>query len=131
MISGEFFDSEFCNVRYVEKDNVVFLTWKKFCRLDNYRTPTTFALDLLSRHPGSNFIVDARNGFEDDKEDVAWGFQTLLPLMSKTNCKYVIFIMNEVNEIEEEMDLWTKEFMKYFKTKKVKSYDGAIRAMKA
>ena len=25
------FDSEFSNVKYIEKDNVVFLTWKKFC----------------------------------------------------------------------------------------------------
>ncbi|MDT3427763.1 hypothetical protein J2Z22_003339 [Paenibacillus forsythiae] len=36
--------------------------------------------------------------------------------------------MNEVNEIEEEMDMWTKEFMKYFTVKRVKSYEDAVES---
>ena len=120
------FDSEFCNVTYVEKDNIVFLTWKKFCCFDDYRTPTTFALELLKQYPNSNFVFDARNGFEDDKADVEWGFSFLLPEMAKTDCKYVVFIMNEVNEIEDEMDMWTKEFSKYFIVKKVENYLEAV-----
>jgi hypothetical protein len=121
------FDSEFCNVRYISKDNIVFLTWKKFCCYDDYRNPTMFALELLKKYPNSDFVVDARNGFEDKKEDVEWGFSVLLPAMSKTDCKYVVFIMNEVNEIEEEMDMWTKELMKYFTVKKVKCYEDSAK----
>lgn len=34
------FDTEFCNVRYVEEDKVVLLTWKKSACGDNYRRPT-------------------------------------------------------------------------------------------
>lgn len=124
------FDSEFSNVRYIEENNIVFLTWKKFCCYDNYRNPTLFALELLKRYPHSNFVVDARNGFEDDKADVEWGFSVLLPAMSKTDCKYVVFIMNNFNEIEEEMDMWTKEFMKYFTVKKVGSYPEALQVIK-
>lgn len=120
------FDSEFCNVKYVADDNIVLLTWKKFCCYDDYRNPTTFALELLKKYRNSNFVVDARNGFEDEKDDVEWGFSVLLPAMSNTDCKSVIFIMNQVNEIEEEMDMWTKEFMKYFTVKKVASYEEAI-----
>lgn len=120
------FDSEFCNVTYIEKDNIVFLTWKKFCCFADYRTPTTFALELLKQYPNSNFVFDARNGFEDDKADVEWGFSFLLPEMAKTDCKYVVFIMNEVKEIEEEMDMWTKEFSKYFIVKKVENYSEAV-----
>jgi hypothetical protein len=123
------FNSEFCNVKYIEEDNLVFLAWKKFCCFDNYRKPTTFALELLKQYPNSNFVVDARNGFEDEKEDVEWGFTILLPAMSKTDCKNVIFIMSEVNEIEEEMDMWTRELMKYFSVKKVKCYEDAIKAI--
>ncbi|MHC1685920.1 MAG: hypothetical protein AB6733_23820 [Clostridiaceae bacterium] len=123
------FDSEFCNVKYMKEDNVVFLTWKKICSYDDYRNPTTFALELLKKYSNSNFIVDARNGFEDEEEDVKWGFSVLLPAMSKTDCKNVVFIMNEVNEIEEEMDMWTKEFMKYFMVKKVKSYEEAVKSI--
>jgi hypothetical protein len=121
------FDSEFCNVRYISKDNIVFLTWKKFCCYDDYRNPTMFALELLKKYPNSDFVVDARNGFEDKKEDVEWGFSVLLPAMSKTDCKNVVFIMNEVNEIEEEMDMWTKELMKYFTVKKVKCYEDSAK----
>lgn len=49
--------------------------------------------------------------------------------MSNTDCKNVVFIMNKVNEIEEEMDMWTKEFRKYFTVKKVKCYENAVRLL--
>lgn len=123
------YDSEFCHVEYRERDNVVFLAWKKFCCQDDYRTPTMFALKLLEKHPDSNFVADARNGFEDTKEDVAWGFSVLLPAMSRTGCKHVAFILNEVHEIEEEMDMWTKEFMRYFTVANVRSYEDAVRSI--
>lgn len=123
------FDSEFCNVQYIKNDNAVFLTWKKFARIDDYRKPTLFALDLLKQYPNSNFIVDARNGFEDDKEDTKWGFSELLPNMAKTDCKYVVFIMQNSADIEEEMDMWTKEFGKYFAVIKAESYEEAISKM--
>ena len=119
------FDSEFSNVKYIEEDNIVFLTWKKFCCNDDYRNPATFALELLKKYPNSNFVVDARNGFEDEKQDVKWGITVLLPAMSKTDCKNIVFIMKEVNEIEE-MDMWTKEFTKYFTVNRVKSYKDAV-----
>jgi quinol monooxygenase YgiN len=123
------FDSEFCNVKYVEKHNVVLLTWKKFCCFEDYRKPTTYALDLLRRFPKSNFIVDARNGFEDVKEDVEWGFSTLIPQMAETDCKYVVFIMSRIENIEEEMDMWTREFGKYFGVCRADSFEDAIKAM--
>jgi hypothetical protein len=123
------FDTEFCNVKYMEEDKVVLLTWKKFSSFDNYRRPATFALDLLREYPGSSFIVDARNGFEDEKEDVEWGFSFLIPNMAKTGCTKVAFIMNEVSDIKEEMDMWTKEFLKYFRVDKVDSYEKAIQKL--
>ncbi len=121
------FNSEFGNVKYIEEDHIVLLTWKKFCCFDNYRKHALFALELLKQFPGSNFVVDARNGFEDDKEDVTWGFTVLLPAMAQTECKYVVFIMEDFNEIEEEKDMWTKEFSKYFIVKKVRNYEEAVR----
>lgn len=124
------FNSEFCHVEYIEKDHIVFLAWKKFACLDQYREPTTFALNLLRQHEGSHFIVDARNGFEDDPRDIEWGFSFLLPEMSKTSCQFVCFIMNELNEetIGEEMDMWTKEFGKYFAVTKSTDYDSALQS---
>ena len=121
------FNSDFCNVRYVEADRVVLITWKQFCRLDAYRQPTLFALELLRRHADSSLVIDARNGFEDDKEDVAWAFAVLLPAMAETSCKAVAFVMREVNDIEDEMDLWGAEFAKYFEVHRAASYHEAVK----
>lgn len=35
------FDSEFSNVKYMSEDNIVFLTWKKFCCYDDYSVDVT------------------------------------------------------------------------------------------
>lgn len=121
------FDSEFSNVTYIEEDNIVVLTWKKFCCFDDYREPTLFASRLLKMNTGSSLVIDARNGFEDEKEDIEWGFQILLPDMAKSSCQKCIFIVNEIPEIEEEIDLWTAEFKKYFQVFKVQSYVDAVR----
>lgn len=40
---NEIFDSDFCNVQYIKRDNIVLLTWKKFCCADDYQKPTMFA----------------------------------------------------------------------------------------
>lgn len=120
------FDSEYSHVEYIAADNIVLLTWKKFCSKNNYRNPTTFAVDLLNRYSGSNLIIDARNGFEDESDDVKWGFSVLLPAMSKTDCQVVVFIVNEVNDLKTEMDMWTREFRKYFIVKQTVNYADAI-----
>jgi quinol monooxygenase YgiN len=123
------FDSDYASVTYVEKDNVVLLVWKKEAHLDHYREPVSFALELLRNHPGSNFVGDARNGFEDDKRDVEWGFTYWLLEMAKTSCKFICFIMNEVNDIEDEMEMWMLEIGKYFAVTRTQNYEEAIKSM--
>lgn len=123
------FCSEYAKVSLMEEWHVVFLQWKKPAYLDNYREPTTFALKLLQDNTGTNFVIDARNGFEDDERDVEWGFGYLLPEMAKTSCQCVCFIMNQVNDIEEEMDMWSIEFGKYFDVIRVETYEQAVDAM--
>lgn len=124
------FDSEYCRVEYKEVDNVVLLTWKQFACFENYRAPSNFALQLLKEYTDSQLIVDARNGFEDEKEDVEWGFKVFLPALAQTGCKQISFIMNEVNEIEEEMDMWTKEVGKYVAVYRANSYENALYKMR-
>jgi hypothetical protein len=46
--------------------------------------------------------------------------------MAKTGCKKVGFIMNEVNGIEDEMDMWTKEFRKYFTVDQADTYEKTL-----
>jgi hypothetical protein len=123
-------NTEYANVKYIMEDNVVLIQWKKEAHLDDYRTPASFALEQLRTHKNSHFVIDARNGFEDDKRDVEWGFHFLLPEMAKAGCKHVGLIMNEVNSIEEEMDMWTKELRKYFSVHRNVSYEDVICSMK-
>ncbi len=123
------FDSDFANVKYMKAENIVLLTWKKEAHLEDYRSPTLYALELLRTHLHSNFVVDARNGFEDDKRDVTWGFNFLLPEMAKTSCKFVSFIMHEQNDIAEEMDMWTLEFGKYFAVTRATDYISAVSSI--
>ena len=76
-------------------------------------------------HKGCALIIDARNGFEDEPEDVAWGFTEFIPQLAQAGCTRVVIILDETNDIEDEMDLWTKEFQNYFKVDRTTSYEGA------
>ena len=123
------YDSDYATVEYIEKDNIVLLVWKKEAHFDNYRKPTTYALDLLRQHKDSQFIVDARNGFEDTKEDTLWGTTYLLPEIGKTTCKYICFILNNSRtDIQDEMDMWTIEFGKYLAVTKAENYEEALKS---
>lgn len=124
------FESEFAKTEYIEKDGVVFYIWKKEAHFDNYRKPVTASLDLLREHKDSIFIVDARNGFEDVKEDVEWGFTFFLPELKKTGCRIWGFILPEVSDIEGEIDLWTSEIEKNFVVIRAESYEEIIRKAK-
>ena len=122
-------NNDYAKDEYWEDCNAVCLAWKQFSSGENYRTPTTYSLELLKEHADSDFIIDARNGFEDDKEDVEWGFSFLIPNMSKTTCKHCIMIMNKANDIQEEMDMWTNEFLKYFTVTHVATTEEALTAL--
>lgn len=121
------FENEFAKIEYIEKDNVVFHVWKKECHFEDYRKPIMESLRLLCEHKGSIFIADARNGFEDAKEDVEWGFSYFLSALKKTGCKVWGFILPEISEIEGEIDLWTKEIQKNFKVIRATSYEEILR----
>ena len=101
------FESEYAKSEYIEKDNVVFHVWKKEAHYDDYRNPVMASLEMLRQHEGSIFIVDARNGFEDVKEDVEWGFTYFLPELKRAGCAIWGFILPEESDIEGEIDLWT------------------------
>jgi len=39
---------------------------EKFCRLEDYRRPAHFELELLQEHPGCFLVIAARNGWGSD-----------------------------------------------------------------
>lgn len=99
------FESEYAKCEYIEKDNVVLHVWKKEAHFDDYRNPVIASLEMLREHKGSIFVVDARNGFEDVKEDVEWGFSYFSTWG---------FILPKLSNIEGEIDLWSREIEKNF-----------------
>lgn len=123
------FESDYAKCEFVEKDNVVLHTWKKEAHFDNYRKPVEASLKMLREHEGSVFIVDARNGFEDAKEDVEWGFSYFLPELKKTGCMVWGFILPEESDIEGEIDLWTKEIEKSFRVIRETSYEAIVNML--
>ena len=125
------FESEYAKIEYIEKDNVVFHVWKKEAHFDNYREPVSASLEMLRAHNGSIFIVDARNGFEDVREDVEWGFTYFLPELKRTGCTIWGFILPEISEIEGEIDLWTKEIEKNFMVIRAEKYEDIIERIKS
>ncbi len=129
-MSAKMFENKFAKVEYIEGDNVVFHIWKKEAHFDDYRKPVTASLELLREHKDSVFIVDARNGFEDTKEDVEWGFDYFLPELKKTGCRIWGFILPEVSDIEGEIDLWTREIEKNFKVIRAESYSDILSKIK-
>jgi quinol monooxygenase YgiN len=123
------FKSEFCEVNFITSANVVFLKWEKFCQGEDYRKPLCYVLTLLENNKNSNFIVDARNGFEDDKADVTWAFHEFIPQLAKAGCKLTCFIVNQDDDIKEEIDMFTEEFMKYVMVEKVLSPEEAFHKL--
>lgn len=122
------FQSDYCTVSFIEEDTLVLLTWHKACSGPDYRTPVNYAVELFHTNPAcTKLVIDARNGFEDDPADIHWGFNTFLPALSQTSCKEVYFIMDAVSAIEEEMDLWTLEFKKYFAVSRICAYSEALQ----
>ena len=108
------YKSEFCDVEYNEKLNIVFVTWKKFCRHDDYRNPLLHALEIMREHDGCQYVADTRTGFEDDPADTQWIFDVFLPEAAKTSCKMIIFIIDKDNSLKEELEGQAVELKKLF-----------------
>jgi len=106
--------SNCCNVDYHQGLNVVLVTWKKFCRGDDYRTPLLHALEIMRTHKGCQYVADTRQGFENEPADTAWVFNTFLPQAAQTDCRAIIFIIDPGNALEDELEGQAQELRKHF-----------------
>lgn len=121
--------SDFCSVEYNENENVVLLSWKQPCSGEQFREPEKYSLELLEHYQGSSLIIDVRNGFEEEKEDIEWEVSEFIPKMSQTDCKYVIFIESKEKEIKNLVKKWRKEFENYFTVLKTLSIQDAFQEL--
>ena len=102
--SEKIYLSEFCDVFYVEEKNVVLVHWKKYCELEQYRTPLELALKVIKEHPGCNYVADTRDGFEDNPLDTKWVADYFMPKAKEYGCETIYFIIDSNNSLKEELE---------------------------
>ena len=97
------YSSEYCDVSYNEKHNIVFVKWKKFCCNEDYRNPLMCALDIINKHK-CDYVADTRTGFENIPEDTKWVADYFMPKADEYGCKCIYFIIDENNSLKEELE---------------------------
>ena len=97
------YESDFCDVSYIEEKNLVFVEWKKYCEFDTYRNPLMSALQVIKEHR-CNYAADTRNGFEDNPEDTKWVADYFMPTASKYGCQTIFFIIDKDNSLKDELE---------------------------
>ncbi len=107
------FESSFCKVSYLEKQNAILCEWKKFCKNQDYQNPLEYGLELLNQYSATTWITDTTNGFENDEADSKWLIEEFIPKTIDSTCKNIIFIMRDDSPLKEEI-LFQKEALSKF-----------------
>ena len=95
--------SEYCDVNYNETYNIVFVKWKKFCCMEDYRKPLEFALDIIKQYK-CDYVADTRDGFENILEDTKWVADYFMPKAAEYGCRVIYFIIDENNTLKDELE---------------------------
>lgn len=95
--------SEYCDVNYNETYNIVFVKWKKFCCMEDYRKPLKFALDIIKQYK-CDYVADTRDGFENIPEDTKWVADYFMPKAAEYGCRVIYFIIDENNTLKDELE---------------------------
>ena len=89
---------------YLSDKNVVLVHWKKYCELEEYRTPLEHALRVIKDHEGYNYVADTRDGFEDNPLDTKWVAECFMPKAKEYGCKIIYFIIDKANSLKDELE---------------------------
>jgi hypothetical protein len=92
------------DVDYLPLYNAAFVTWKKFCRGDDYRNVLRHAVEVIAAHPGCNYIADTRNGFENEDADTGWVFNVFAPEAHRAGCRHIFFIIDQAGTLKKELE---------------------------
>ena len=117
------YKTKFCKVNYLEKQNAVLCEWQQLCKGNDYREHLEFGLELLLKTGATTWITDTTNGFENESEDTQWLIGEFLPKVLQTNCKKIVFIMEQDSPLKEEIDAQAVALGEYFEVLQVKSLE--------
>ena len=96
--------SEYCEVGYQEKYNVVLVKWKKFCCKQDYRKPLEYALNIIKNNENIKDLTVTRSGFENITEDTQWVAEYFMPTAVEYGCKHIYFIIDKSNSLKKELE---------------------------
>ncbi|MBR5358807.1 MAG: GNAT family N-acetyltransferase [Clostridiales bacterium] len=119
----EIYLSECSDVFYSEDKNVVLVHWKKYCELEQYRTPLERALDVIRDHEGCDYVADTRDGFEDNPLDTKWVAEYFMPKAKEYGCRIIYFIIDEGNSLKEELEGQEKDSSELLEFRYIYSLD--------
>lgn len=110
------YNSEFCEITYLQEYNAVLCTWKQFCQGKKYQDPLMFGLELLQNLKCTTWITDTTNGFENKESDTKWLLEEFLPQTINSSCKNIAFIMKEDSPLKMEIENQITALNQYFNT---------------
>ena len=58
------YNTKFCKIAHLNKENAILCEWKQFCKGDDYRDPLRYAQEEINKHNITIWITDTTNGFE-------------------------------------------------------------------
>lgn len=120
-------NSEFAEIAFRKDDNVVELSWKKYCCGDTYRNILRDMLEQLKEHTGSSLIVDFRNGFEEQQSDLDWVYDEFIPLLARTaECDAIAFIITTEDDRINDLNIWCMVLEEYFAVGRFCEYSKAV-----
>ncbi len=119
--------SEYCDVNYNETYNIVFVKWKKFCCMEDYRKPLEFALDIIKQYK-CDYVADTRDGFENIPEDTKWVADYFMPKAAEYGCRCIYFIIDENNTLKDELEGQQKDSQELVQFKYIYDIDEVSTA---
>ena len=117
------YNSDSCQVSYLEDKDAILCTWKQFCQADEYKNPLLYGLKILNETQCKTWITDTQNGFESTLEDTQWLLEEFLPKTIGSSCKNIIFIIKNDSPLNDEIAQQAEALGQYFDVKIFETLD--------
>ena len=97
------YNTKFCKITHLKKENAILCKWKQFCNGDDYRNPLRYAQEEINKHNITTWITDTTNGFESEDTDTQWLLEEFMPSMIESSIEKIIFIIANDSPLMEEI----------------------------
>lgn len=87
-----FYETDFCELRWIEEHNIVHYIWKGFASGEPRRKAADKVLELIELKKSHLFLGDNTNGPTHNKEDEEWLTTVWFPKIKKSTLKKMALI---------------------------------------